>query len=210
MYRNIIDISRSINQDTILWPGDTKVNLVRGLSVRKGDICNTSNITMSLHTGTHIDAPLHFFEGDRDVSSMDLSHFIGTVKIFELLSVSCITEDDVRGLFISEGDAVFFKTSNSNIPEDEPFRTDYVYMDENAAKFLVDKKIRTVGIDYLSIEKYETKDFPVHKIFLSNNIAIIEGLILKDVEPGQYLYCCMPLKIVGGEASPVRAVLAHY
>ena len=210
MYRDIIDISRSIKSNMAIWPGDKKVNLVRNFSIDEGDVCNMSHITMSLHTGTHIDAPLHFFDNSKDVSSMELSCFVGPVKIYEIAVEKCITEDDIRGLFIGEGDTIFFKTSNSDIPDNEPFRTDYVHLDISAANFLVEKKVRTVGIDYLSIEKYETKEFPVHKLLLSNNIAIIEGLMLKDVEPGQYVYCCMPLKIIGGDGAPARAILVHY
>lgn len=210
IFRKIIDVSRKIKPGMETWPGDKEFGIVRDSSVASGDLSNTSHITMGLHAGTHIDTPLHFIDGGEDVSTVDLSSFIGTVKIYELEVEKCITEDDIKDLSIARDDVIFFKTSNSDIPEDAPFLPNYVYLDEAAAKHLVEKRIKTVGIDYLSIENYYSTDCPVHKLLLSNNISIVEGLMLKEVDAGQYFYSCLPLRIEGGEGSPVRAILAHF
>lgn len=205
--RRIIDISRSIYPGMALWPGDKDMEIIRDQSIKNGDGCNVSSIKIGLHAGTHVDAPYHFIDDGIKIDSLDLSRFTGYAKVFELNVERCITEKDIISFPIEPGDAVFFKTANSSIPEDGIFREDFIYIDKSAADYLVEKKVRTVGVDYLSVEGFHTKSSQVHTTLLSNNIGIVEGLMLKDVEPGEYFFSCLPLKIDGVEGSPVRAVL---
>ena len=205
--KRIIDVSRRIKTGMTVWPGDDGVTIELNSSIKMGDPCNVSSMHMGLHTGTHIDAPRHFLDGMEDIASLDLSKYIGYVKVFELNVSECITADDIKELYIEEGDAVFFKTSNSDISNVEEFRKDYIYIDKSASEFLVEKGVKTVGIDYLSIDGYYTEGYLSHYTLLSRGIGVIEGLYLKEVEPGKYFFSCLPLNIEGVDGSPARAVL---
>jgi arylformamidase len=208
--KNIIDISRKIHMGMTVWPGDKNVKIERDSAIENGDYVNTSSMNLSLHTGTHVDAPLHFIDGALDVCSVDLRKFMGFVKLFELNVNERITRGDIKDLPINEGDSVFFKTSNSNLSLKEPFNPEYIYMDIGAGVLLVEKKVKAVGVDYLSVDGFKCGSGDVHKLFLSNNIALIEGLCFKNVTPGKYFYSCLPLCIDNGDGSPVRAVLAEF
>lgn len=205
--KKIIDVSRKIEAGMAVWPGDSGVNIHLNSSIKRGDTCNVSSIDMGLHTGTHVDAPLHFFDGAEDIAKLDLSMFIGYVRVFELNVSVCITEDDIKDLHIEEGDAVFFKTINSEISLTEQFKKNYVYIGKSASEFLIKKGVKTIGIDYLSIDGYYTEGYLSHNTLLSNGIGVIEGLYLKGVKPGKYFFSCLPLNIDGVDGSPARAVL---
>jgi arylformamidase len=205
--KSIIDISRKLYPEMMVFKGDNKLKINRGMSIKTGDIVNVSALEMSAHTGTHIDAPFHFFELGLDISSLDLSKFLTYAKVFELKVERCITDMDLSSLDIEEGDAVIFKTSNSYLSEEVPLSEKYIFLDISAAEYLVSKKIKTVGVDHLSIDATSSKDFPVHKLLLSNKIGVIEGLRLKEVKEGVYLLSALPLKLEGVDGSPTRAVL---
>lgn len=190
-----------------VWPGDGGVEVTKDMLIKKGDVCNLSSLSMGVHTGTHVDAPLHFIDEGKDIGNLDISRFIGFVNVFELKSEKVITADDIEHLAIKKGDAVFFKTRNSLIPEKEPFNKDYVYFDKTAAELLIKRGVRTVGVDYFSIDGFGLGEYPVHRLLLSDEIGIIEGLCLKDVGEGKYFFSCLPLKVEGADGAPVRAVL---
>ncbi len=203
----VIDVSRKISEDMTVWPGDPEVRIVKCCSTEDGSDFNLSCISMGLHTGTHIDAPLHFIEGGGDVSSMEPHNFLRFVKVISVNAKECITREDLEDLPIVEGDALFFRTSNSDLPENGDFYQNYVYMDISAAEYLLEKKVAVVGIDYFSIDGFNEREYPVHRLFLSNGIIIVEGLYLKDVADGEYLCSFLPLKIDGADGSPVRVAL---
>ncbi len=205
--KRIIDISRKIYPKMTVWPGDGGPDITSDALIEKGDVCNLSSIRMGVHTGTHVDAPLHFIDGGKDIGSLDISRFIGYVKVFEIKDKKSISVENIKDLDINKGDAIFFKTQNSQIPEEDEFNTDYVYFDKTAAELLVEIGIKTIGIDYFSVDGYGLGEHPVHMFLLSHEIGVIEGLCLKDVDEGRYLYSCLPLRIEGVDGSPVRAVL---
>jgi len=205
--KRVIDVSRRIKTGMAVWPGDSGINIELNSSIKMGDPCNVSSIHMGLHTGTHIDAPLHFYNDMEDVSNLDLSMYIGYVRVFELNVSECITEDDIKEFYIEEGDVVFFKTANSDIPIMQEFKKDYIYISKSACEFLIGKGVKTVGIDYMSIDGYYKEGYLSHYTLLSRGIGVIEGLYLKEVEPGKYFFSCLPLNIEGADGSPARAVL---
>lgn len=205
--KKIYDISRNVTQDLVIWPGDVNVSISKSSSFEAGDGVQVSRIEMGLHTGTHIDAPRHYVQGAKELDDVDIKLFFGDAKVFELDVDGLITAGDIAGLNIDKGDIVLFKTGNSEISDTHPFVKEYIALSLDAAQYLVDKKIKSVGIDYLSIEAFTSKGNPVHKHLLSNEIGVIEGLCLKGVAEGEYFLSCLPLKISGVEASPVRAVL---
>lgn len=208
--KRIIDISGTINDRTTIWPGDEGIILNRIQNIESGDACNLSTLHMGVHTSTHVDAPLHFIAGGADVSSVNLNRFIGFAKVFNLSSQDCIRADDLSRLDINSGDIVLFRTRNSSLDMTGVFHKEFVYFDESAARFLADKKIASVGIDYLSVESYYAENAIAHKLLLQNEIGIIEGLRLHDVQEGEYFLSCVPLKLEGAEGSPVRAVLVEF
>ncbi|MCX8129802.1 MAG: cyclase family protein [Clostridia bacterium] len=205
--KKVIDITRRIHTDMVIWPGDRSVTIKREALIKNGNVCNLSSIEMGLHTGTHIDAPFHFIDEGCDIASLDISKYIGNAKVFEVKSRKAVTAGDLENLAINENDIILFKTANSNLPEDCKFARGFVYLDESAANYLVSKKVKSVGIDYLAIDKFDSSDHPAHHILLGNNIGIMESLLLKDVPEGEYFLSCLPLKITGVDGSPVRAVL---
>ncbi len=205
-YKKIIDITRRVYKGVAVYPGDSEFNIYKMKSMNNTDSYNLSTIEMSAHTGTHIDAPYHFIKDGKSIEQLDLSKFIGNVKIFKLDVLESIRYKDIKDLPIQKEDIVFFKTSNSYIQEDKPFVTDYIYLHEDAANYLVEKQIKTVGIDYFSVDGYAKHVFS-HKILLSREIGIIEGLYLNEAEEGMYFLSCLPLKLEGSDGSPVRAVL---
>ncbi|MCX7748898.1 MAG: cyclase family protein [Clostridia bacterium] len=208
--KRILDVSRKIHPGMTVWPGDEGVEIRRLASMNNQDACNLSAIHMGAHSGTHIDAPFHFIPNGKTVESLDLSRFFGPVKVLDLTHLEgCIKEEDLRLKDISSEELLLFKTKNSFLPEEDIFYKEYVYLHESAARFLIQKSVKTVGFDYLSVDKYKGGGHPVHELLLSKEIAIIEGLLLKEIEEGTYFLSCLPLKIEGIDGCPVRAVLAE-
>ena len=163
-----------------------------------------SELTMNLHTGTHIDFPLHMIKDGFNSNTENLDILTGKAKVFDVTHLKeKITYEDILDFPIETNDFLIFKTKNSL---SEKFDYDFVYLDESAASYLANKKIRGVGIDALGIERAQA-NHPTHKILLSQNIIILEGLRLKEVPEDTYEMFCLPLKIANVEALPVRAIL---
>jgi arylformamidase len=204
----IFDLSLVITEDLPVWPGDKEIEIVQECSIEKGDVCNLSHFSMSMHCGTHIDVPLHFINNGMDTEKAPLDKFIGRAKVFEFDEENEIGLKHLEGLEINEQDMILFKIKkNCELLKREFFEKNYVAVNLEAAKFLVEKGIKAVGIDYFSIEKYEAPGHPVHQILLQNGITIIEGLDLTDIEQAEYQLICLPLKFKHGNGSPVRAIL---
>lgn len=165
-----------------------------------------SSLCCNLHTGTHIDAPAHMIKGGKTIDELDLSHFMGVAKVFDLSHVdNAIYRKDIEHLDIQRGDIVIFKTRNSLV---EHFDPEFVYLEEDAALLLAELGVKTIGIDAMSIERGKVHH-PTHDIVLGHDIAIIEDLRLKEIAPGSYHFTALPLKLVGYEASFTRAVLCE-
>jgi len=163
-----------------------------------------TTLTIGLHTGTHVDYPLHMISNGKTSDSEVLEDLIGEAKVFDLTSVSnSIGFENIKGLNIEKNDFVLFKTKNSY---EEDFNNEFVFVDETAAAYLKDLKIRGVGIDSLGIERSQD-GHPTHKLLLSSGIVIIEGLRLKSVVEDTYTMYCLPLKIADAEASLARVIL---
>ncbi|NLC32210.1 MAG: cyclase family protein [Clostridiales bacterium] len=172
------------------------------------DSANESVYQLNLHTGTHLDAPLHMIEGGKTTQEgLPLERLMVQAKVFDLSHVDDkigIQESDLAGLDIKEGDFILLKTSNSSHPRSGG--VDYVSLKESGAKYLAGKKIIGVGIDALGIER-DQAGHPTHRSLMEKDIIILEGLMLQDAAPGQYLLIALPLKIEGVEGAPARAVL---
>jgi arylformamidase len=163
-----------------------------------------SRIAMDAHSGTHIDAPLHMINDGETFETIPIENLVGKVKVFDLSRVEDgISRADLEPLHIAEGDFVLFKTRNSF---DEAFNFDFIFLKEDGAKYLVDRKIKGVGIDALGIERSQ-EGHPTHKALFGANIIVMEGLYLKEVKAGTYFMVAAPLKLKGIDASPARVLL---
>ncbi|PED05672.1 cyclase family protein [Bacillus pseudomycoides] len=163
-----------------------------------------SRITLDVHTGTHIDAPLHMINEGATFESIPLEKLVGPVKVFDLTTVEDgITKTDLQHLDIQENDFILFKTRNSF--EDE-FNYEFIFLKEDGAHYLAERNIRGVGIDALGVERSQP-GHPTHKALFNANIIVIEGLRLKNVPADQYFMVAAPLKLVGTDASPARVLL---
>ena len=201
----IHDVTRMISEDMTVYKDRESKKIKRTVvaDYEKADYYE-SRMDMDMHCGTHIDAPLHMIKGGDTIEKYDLSKFIGDCKVFDLTDVDeAIRKKDIENLDIQKDDIVIFKTKNSF---DKGYNPKFVYIEEDAAMYLSEKGIKTVGIDAMSIER-DKKEHPSHKIILGANIGVIEDLYLKDVSEGQYFLSALPLNIRGSEASPIRAVL---
>lgn len=203
------DISVLLGEESIDYPGDTPYSRNLLLAIEEGGFCNLSRLEMSAHSGTHIDTPAHFIMTGGTVEIYSPSQFILPTVVVDAVGRKAITAEALRGVEIEEGDAVLFKTDNSTSGRCRlgSFGKEYVYITEEGAQTLAQKRPALVGLDYITIEKYGDMSFPAHHALLGNGILVLEGIDLKDAPPGRYVLICLPLKMKGAEASPVRAVL---
>ncbi|MUV37331.1 Arylformamidase [Lentibacillus sp. JNUCC-1] len=163
-----------------------------------------SRISMDLHSGTHVDAPLHMINDGNTFETIDIERLVGKVKLFDVTHIEeAITQDDIEGFGIERGDFVLFKTKNSF---DEEFNFDFIYVAEDAAQFLADVGVKGIGIDSLGIERAQP-DHPTHRILFKREVLIMEGLRFAEVEEGEYFMVAAPLRIEGTDASPARVLL---
>lgn len=206
----IIDISIPIQERMIIFPGDPGFKMVPFLSQSKGDPANVHTYEMGSHTGTHIDFPRHFISKGRSLKDIPLGHFIGKAYVTDVSRAEdLIMVKDLRNLPEHGLPRLLLKTRNSKkgYLGRKGFFQNYVSLGLEAAKYLVKKGVQTIGIDYLSIEAYGTRDHAVHRYLLGQGISIIEGLDLRKVAPGKYFFICLPLNIPLAEGSPARAIL---
>ncbi|MGB9768384.1 cyclase family protein [Dictyoglomus sp.] len=202
-----IDVSLLIHEDMLFWPNDPKFQREWVAKISEGKNANLSKITLGSHTGTHIDTPYHFLDHGKTLENIDISRFYGFAKVFEIKNPNKILLQDIETLPIEEGDIILFKTKNSLLLKENIFHDDYVGLSLEAARYLADKNVKTIGIDYLSIGPRGDEGREVHRILLGKEIGIIEGLNLLEIKEGRYFMMALPLKIKGGEGSPVRAIL---
>ncbi len=168
------------------------------------DYVTESRIDMDVHTGTHIDAPLHMVKDGETFETIPLEKLVGYCKVLDVTNVDDrITKEDLIHFDIQENDFILFKTKNSF---DDAFNFEFIYVAEDAAAYLAEKRIRGVGIDALGVERNQA-GHPTHKTLFSHGIIIIEGLRLKDVPAGEYWMIAAPLKLVGTDAAPARVLL---
>lgn len=203
----IFDVTVPLTKDIIVYPGDPPVRIERKATLnRDGAKANLSRYAFGSHTGTHIDAPFHFIENGLTVDRLPLELLIGRARVVEVTSPR-IDETALEEFDFTADARVLFKTRNSYLWSQKTFVEDYVYITPGAARSLVNQGIKLVGIDYLSVEKFGVESFDTHLILLRAGTIIIEGLDLREVEPGDYELICLPLNVKDGDGAPARVVL---
>lgn len=209
---NIYDITLPLSENLPTWPGDPALSITRVSSLAKGDAANVSELTLSVHTGTHIDAPCHFEADGMGIDQIPLDILIGPCRVVEMTGLNTrqeITLAHLRQLNLEDVTRLLFKTGNSRrwIQKDPVFHKDFIALSTDGAAYLVDQGIKLVGIDALSIEKFDKPGHPTHHTLLRNNVVILEGLNLSPVPAGDYELIALPLKLQGADGAPTRAVL---
>ncbi|MFC1958299.1 cyclase family protein [Chloroflexota bacterium] len=203
-----IDISVPLKDAMVHWPGDPPVSIKRVKDIEQGDTANLSVISTGAHSGTHVDAPIHFIKGGKGVDHIPLDTVIGRARVIEIRDPESIKPEELATHRIRHGERILFKTRNSSeLWHKDEFVEDFVFISDAAADFLVDRGVRLVGVDYLSVGSFKYGGSYVHKTLLSGDIWIIEGLNLSNVTPGKYNLICLPLRIVGGDGAPARAII---
>lgn len=202
----IIDISWPLSKATTGYK-DRSIIEFSDRKTMSRDGARETTITLDSHSGTHIDAPSHFINDGKTIDQLDLTSVVGTATVLDCSSVvDGITYDFLADKNIGQNDIILFKTTNSQTQPTEKFTPHFVYLEVSGARFLTEKKVKAVGIDYLGIERGQPGHLTHHEL-MNHSIAIIEGLRLGHVAPGEYQFVCLPLYLVGLEASPARAIL---
>ncbi|HEY6315940.1 MAG TPA: cyclase family protein [Streptosporangiaceae bacterium] len=203
-----IDVSVTVRHGMPHWPDNPPIVIQRAMDLARGHDCNLSHLAMGVHSGTHVDAPVHFIHQAAGVDEMPLAATMGPARVIEITHPRQVTADELRGHSLQTGERVLFRTSNSTrCWQTDQFVEDFVYICERAAGYLAETRVRTVGIDYLSVGGYHADGAKIHRILLAAGIWIIEGLDLSAVRAGRYDMICLPVKLHGSDGAPARAIL---
>lgn len=204
----IYDISVPIRSGGIVYPGNPEIEITLQQAVAKGAGANVSTIRFGSHTGTHADAARHFFDDGQSVDQIPLDRLIGPALLVSFA-------DDVRAVGAAELKAhdlrghkrILLRTRNSAFLSGKDFVPGYTFLAPDGAQYLVDLGVEVVGVDYLSIEQFHSGHHRTHRTLLAKSVVILEGLDLSAPPPGEYQLICLPLRIVGCDGAPARAVL---
>lgn len=201
----IYDVSLEISEDMLVYPNNT-VPRIRFTRVMPDGNSNLSEILIGSHTGTHVDSLLHVKNGVSGVEELPVKSFIGSARVLDLTGVDeSIKAQDLDPFKIRKNEIILLKTRNSLEGYDRFFE-DFIYISEDAAEYLVRRGVKTLGYDYLSIQKFRSGNVNVHRILLEGRVTVFEGLNLRKVSPGRYWFIGLPLRIKA-EASPARVLL---
>jgi arylformamidase len=205
-----IDISIPYRKGMLYWPTDAPPRVERIKDVDSGDNVTLTEMTIISHTGTHIDAPLHFIPGGGTIDQMPLDTAIGPARVIEIEDQKIIRPEELAKYNIQKGERILFKTRNSDtLYQTDEFKDDYVYFSNETADYLVEKGIRLVGLDYISIGTLNDNAniHTTHRALLGHGIYILENINLAGVKPGQYELIAVPIKLERGDAGPCRAII---
>lgn len=201
----LIDISLSLSEKTIIYPNNPSIEIKTFKN--PGGWSYLSRIAFGSHTGTHIDGPAHVLAGGINIDELPLDLMIGPCRVLDMTtSKKSVTQEELVKKRIKKGERILLKTKNSSRGY-ERFYSDYIFVASEAARYLSQRQIKLIGIDYLSIKQKGVKDNTPHTAFLAKKIPILEGINLVNVNEGAYFLIALPLKFVGIEAAPARAVL---
>jgi arylformamidase len=203
----LIDVSVPLDASLPTYPNNTPFSLEPVKRIAQGGSSNVSSLHLSAHTGTHVDAPFHFFDDGPGTEALALDMLIGRARVIEVTSRKGIAAEDLAALDLSEDLRLLIKTHNSKLWGSPEFHPDYVGVTESGARHLVEHGVKLVGVDYLSVEAYKAPGAPAHHLLLGAGVVVIEGLNLRDVDPGIYELLCLPMRIVGSDGAPARVVL---
>ncbi len=207
MAGRVYDISIPVHARTVTFPGDPTLQFHAAARLSRGDVVNLSALEMCAHTGTHFDAPWHFLDHGAKSDEVPLSHFLGPALVADIGDVPAVGRAELERVPLDGVERLLLKTRNSALLREASFRTDFTYLAADGAEYLASLPLKLVGIDYFSIDQHKSATFPAHHALLGKGIAIIEAIDLTDVPSGRYELVCLPMKLVGLDGGPVRAIL---
>jgi arylformamidase len=201
------DITVPISTQLPVYEGDPPVEVTPFSSIAKGNPANILRLQITTHTGTHIDAPLHFVEGGKDVCAVPLELLIGPALVIDAGDAAEITPEFIASTHVKGIKRLLFKTRNSTYWHEQHFRKDFTSISSEASRHLVELGVQLVGIDYLSVERFDSQDHSTHLTLLQANVIVLEGVNLSEVSEGMYELICLPLPVHNGDGAPCRAIL---
>jgi len=202
-----IDVSVPVRSGMVHWPDNPPIEVVRVMDMARGDPATVSRLSLGVHTGTHVDAPVHFLADGAGVDAVPLDQLLGEARVVEVTDGPSIGAAQLRPVDPRPGERLLFKTRNSaRCWKADRFLADFVYLSTEGAALLAERRVRTVGIDYLSIAGMD-EGVPTHRTLLEQGICIIEGLDLSSIQPGSYELICLPLRLAGADGAPARVLL---
>ena len=206
----IYDISLSLRTGGVVYPGNPAISITAQQAISQGAGANVSRLDMGSHSGTHVDAPKHFFDDGAGVDALSLDVLMGPARLIAFAdTVKSIGESDLRAHDLMGVTRLLMRTRNSAwlASGATEFHPDYTYLAPDGAAYLVGLGVKLVGVDYLSVEQFHSGHHRTHRTLLSANVVIVEGLVLVEPPPGDYELCCLPLRLAGLDGAPARAVL---
>jgi len=201
-----IDVTVPIRRGMVHWPDNPPIDVAQTHLLEQGDDAMVSRISLGVHSGTHVDAPVHFIEGGSGVDSVRLDRLMGLARLVDFGEVDRIEPSHLEPLDVRPRERLLLKTRNSRHWDETKFRRDFIHLSTAAARFLVARGVWTIGIDYLSVGGMET-GAETHRVLLAKDVCIIEGLDLSGASPGLYDLVCLPLRLEGLDGAPARVVL---
>jgi len=206
--QRLVDVSVVLAPGLATYPGNPEYEITPVERIAAGGSSNNSRLVMGTHTGTHVDAPKHFFDDKPGIDSLSLDLLIGRARVVDMPVRGGITDEHLAKAGLREDLRVLFRTPNSALwNTHDGFHEDYTYLAESGARYLVDQGVKVVGVDYLSVEQFHKAGAPAHHALLGGGVVIIEGLDLSEAEAGAYEMFCLPLRIEGADGAPARVVL---
>lgn len=204
----LYDVSLPIREGMVTYAGEPGPKLEFTSRISDGAEANLSTLSLGSHTGTHVDAPSHFLDGHATVDQLPIDALCGPAFLLEYAGLEHVTAAALEAAGLpADTQRLLLKTSNGRFWDDSAFHTDFIGLAEDAARWLVERHVRLVGIDYLSIERFRAPGHPVHKLLLGAGIVVVEGLDLRRVRAGRYHMVCAPLNVAGAEGAPARVFL---
>lgn len=203
---NWIDVTVPVKTGMVHWPGDPAVQITRAKDIARGDSSTVSLLEFGAHTGTHMDAPAHFISGGASIDTMPLEATMGPARVIAVRDSVSIKRAHLETARIRAGERILFKTANSTrCWTSDRFVEDFVYITPEAAAYLAERRVRMVGVDYLSVGGFKKDGRETHLNLLEAGVWIVEGLNLSKVKPGPVEFVCLPLRLAGADGAPARA-----
>jgi len=208
MSKTWIDVSVPLHTGMVHWPTDPSVRIERFADMDKGAICNVSRMDLCCHAGTHMDGLNHFIKDGATLDTVPFDAVIGSCRVIEIKDADSVKPAELKKHKLRKGERILLKTRNSKRRWwEEDFDTKFIHISKESAEHMVDCRIRTIGVDYLSVGGYQRDGVECHQVLLGAGVWIIEGLNLMKVRPGNYELICLPVKIRNSDGAPARAVL---
>jgi arylformamidase len=204
----LLDVSLRLSPELPCYPGNPAFELQPVKRIARGDSSNVSALKFGTHTGTHVDAPRHFFDDGQGADELPLDVLLGAARVVHFPGTRAVTAGHLQDVDLQDVTRLLIRTDNSaGWAGESRFNPDFVYLADDGARLLVERGIRLVGVDYLSVEQFKASGAPTHHALLGRGVVVVEGLDLSTAPPGDYELICLPLKIAGGDGAPARVLL---